>query len=83
MNERLVAWRCIGCGRLEAPRPCIGVCQDRKVELAEAADLDRALARIAELERLLGLLAHTTPRAGQCEASWRQLQERARQLLQE
>ena len=27
------AWRCIGCGRIEAQRPCIGVCEDRKVRL--------------------------------------------------
>ena len=28
--ERIVAWQCIGCGRLEGPQPCVGVCQDAR-----------------------------------------------------
>jgi len=30
-SEVVEAWQCIGCGRVELPQPCIGVCQDRKV----------------------------------------------------
>jgi uracil-DNA glycosylase len=25
------AWQCVGCGKIEAPQTCIGICQDRKV----------------------------------------------------
>ena len=79
--ERISAWRCIGCGRLDAPQPCVGICQDRKVELVEAAELDRALGRIVELESVLSALAHTMPKEGEWERSYRSLQERVRRLL--
>ena len=36
--DTIVGWQCIGCGRVDAPQPCIGVCQDRKVELVAAGD---------------------------------------------
>ena len=36
--DTIVGWQCIGCGRVDAPQPCIGVCQDRKVELIAAGD---------------------------------------------
>ncbi|HOZ05518.1 MAG TPA: hypothetical protein PLS60_09040 [Arenimonas sp.] len=78
--DRIPAWRCIGCGKLDAPRPCIGVCQDRKVELVSAVDYDRALARINELEALVRMLAMTVPREGQWESSYRRFQENARKL---
>jgi len=81
-TERIKAWQCIGCGKIDAHQPCIGICQDQKVDLVHACDYDRALARTTELESLVGLLAHTTPRAGEWEHSWRLLQERARGLLQ-
>src|SRR5690242_9226410 len=42
MTERTTAWQCIGCGRLEADATCLGVCQDRKVEVVSAADYDEA-----------------------------------------
>jgi hypothetical protein len=92
MTERYPAWQCVGCGRIDGPQPCVGICRDRKVELVDAAALDRAearsaeieqraQARIAELERLLQVLAHTTPHADAWERSWLQLQARARELL--
>ena len=68
------AWQCIGCGRLEAESACIGICQDRPVELVYASDY-------VELERLVRQLAHTSPREGQWEQSYRALQKRARELL--
>lgn len=79
--ERIAGWRCIGCGKVDAPRPCVGVCQDRKVELVDAADYDVLLARVRELEAALALIARVTPREGALPASWRALQERARALL--
>lgn len=87
-NERVTVWRCIGCGRIEGPQPCIGVCEDRKIELVDAAAHDQALGEIQRLraQRLLlwGLvrqLANTTPRDGEWERSYRALQARARQML--
>jgi len=85
---RWPAWQCIGCGRIEGPRPCIGVCQDRRVELVDAGELDAVSAqladsqqRVAALEALLRRLAATTPHEGECLRSWRALQEEARRLL--
>jgi hypothetical protein len=89
MSERMTAWQCIGCGRIEAPQPCIGVCQDRKVEFVYAGEYDDAMAHLArvgaEAEALavfVRQIAHTTPRAGECEHTYRALQERARRLLE-
>jgi len=36
MVETIEAWQCVGCGRLQADRPCIGVCTDRRIELVTA-----------------------------------------------
>jgi len=81
-------WRCIGCGRIEAPQPCIGVCEDRKVQMVEYRDyvavvsrLDDATDRIAALENALRRVTLTTPRAGEWERSYRALQEDARRAI--
>lgn len=79
--ERIQGWRCIGCGKIDAPRPCVGICEDRKVELVDAADFDALQARVQALEAALALIARVTPREGAMAASWRALQERARLLL--
>lgn len=68
------AWQCIGCGRLESSQPCIGICEDRPVDLVYAWRLEQALA-------LLRQLAWSTPREGEWERSFRDLQARARKLL--
>ena len=79
--ERIHGWRCIGCGKVDAPRPCVGVCQDRKCELVLAADYDALVARSQALEAVLALIARITPREGEWEASWRALQDKARRAL--
>lgn len=83
------AWQCIGCGRLEAPATCVGVCEDRPVELVSAWDyaevavaLEAANERIAALESVLGRLAHVTPREGAWKDSYLALQAQARRLLE-
>jgi hypothetical protein len=88
MSERITAWRCIGCGRLEAAQPCIGVCQDRPVDLVFAADHEEALAQLAAarsqaeaLVRFVREVAYTTPRQGEWERTYRALQRRARAAL--
>jgi hypothetical protein len=83
-----VAWQCIGCGRIEGPQPCIGVCQDRKVSFVYASDYAAILSglleaeeRIAALESLVRRMALSTPRTGEWERSYRSLQEEARRVL--
>ena len=89
-TDYLQAWQCIGCGRIEAPQPCVGICQDRKVLLVDANELEAALARTLRaeartqaLEALLRRLASTTPHAGRWEASWRAMQAMAQAALDE
>ena len=88
--EVVEAWQCIGCGRVEAPQPCIGVCQDRKVRLVDASSYEEALARLrqakweaAALEGLVRRLALTRPRQGQWEQSYKSFQELAQRALSE
>lgn len=82
------AWQCIGCGKIEAPQNCIGVCQDRRVDLVYVDELKDALAEQAQLrqrlqafEQLARQLALTTPREGAWERSYQAFQARARELL--
>jgi hypothetical protein len=86
--DTVKAWQCIGCGRIEAPQPCIGVCQDRRVDMVYASEHAEALAdaghakqRALAFESLVRQLAHTTPRAGEWERSFRTLQDHARRTL--
>ena len=79
------AWQCIGCGKIEAPQTCVGICRDVRVEFVYAADYEAALARVdatqehlATLEGIVRQLATITPRDGEWERSYRALQERAR-----
>jgi len=79
--ERIKVWQCVGCGRIDHPQPCVGICQDRKAEFVSAADYDRASTRIALLEALVRRIAFTTPRAGESESAWSAFQRDARTLL--
>jgi hypothetical protein len=81
MVESIKVWQCTGCGRIDHPQPCVGVCEDRKTELVYASDYARAEARIAVLESVLRRIAFTTPRAGEFGAAWLALQRDARTLL--
>jgi hypothetical protein len=36
MAERVTAWQCIGCGRIEGAQPCVGICQDRRTDFVYA-----------------------------------------------
>ena len=83
MVETIEGWRCIGCGKVDAPRPCIGVCQDKRVELVLAADYAEMAWRAEQLEAVLALIAHVTPKPDALAASWEALQARARALLDE
>ena len=81
MVETIEGWRCIGCGKVEATRPCIGVCQDRKVELVAAEDYAELAWRVAQLEEALALIARVAPKPDRLQESWDALQCRARALL--
>lgn len=85
MSDYVKAWQCIGCGKIEAPQTCVGICQDRKIELVYAQDHRAALAQmelnLQAAESLLRRIALVTPRHDHWEASYRDLQLRARQLL--
>ena len=89
MTDLVKAWQCIGCGRIEAPQTCVGVCRDRRVEFVYASEHDEisrqlaaARATIGMLEMIARQLAHTTPRAGAWEGSYRAFQQRARKALE-
>lgn len=88
MAERVKAWQCIGCGKIDAPQTCIGVCQDRKVEFVYAFEYEETLAQLALARRqaevlgaLVRQLARTTPREGEWERSYRALQDQARRAV--
>lgn len=88
--ERVTVWECIGCGKIEGPQPCIGVCQDRRVEFVYAADYDGKSRGMAELRRQMDILtmlvrqiACTTPHGVGCERTYRVMQNRARRILRE
>ena len=88
MTERMTAWQCIGCGRLEGAQPCVGICEDRRMDFVYASDYDEVLAQLALMrqrtEALVALvrqLACTTPREGQWERTYRALQVRAKRTL--
>lgn len=81
MTETIKVWRCIGCGRIDHPAPCVGICQDRLAELVTAEDHAEALYRIEVLEEIARSLATITPRPGEFESSYKALQERARKAL--
>jgi hypothetical protein len=90
MTESVNAWQCIGCGRIEAPQTCVGICEYRKVQFVNVFDHEQALATAVAARReadILGAvvrqLAHTSPRQGECERSYEALQKRARRALLE
>lgn len=76
--ERIKVWRCVGCGRIDHPRPCVGVCRDEKAEYVDAAEHERMLAELVALARTI---ASTTPREGEAARHWEALQRRARAVL--
>jgi hypothetical protein len=86
--EVIDGWRCIGCGRVEASRPCLGICQDRRAQLVELGALvaaiehaERSEARIAKLMDFVRLVATTRAKAGGEEKTLSALRGRAQALL--
>lgn len=88
MAEYIQAWQCIGCGKIEAPQPCIGVCRDQKVFFIGKAEHEAALAEIARLRaQLQSAASHlqrfglAAPRPGQWETAYAALRDEARALI--
>jgi hypothetical protein len=88
MTEYVKAWQCIGCGKIEAPQTCIGVCQDRRVEFVYASDYKELLAQLRAAQRradaasaVLRRLASTKPHDHEWERSYLAIQEQARRVL--
>ena len=86
--DTIDAWQCIGCGRVEAPRNCIGICEDRRVKLVPASAYAETLRELSDLRRerdalrsLVARLAFTHPRDAQWRQSYGALQVQARALL--
>jgi len=83
--NRVKVWECIGCGRIDHPQPCVGICRDEKREYVPAKDHDAAVselsARVDLLRQIALELATTTPRAGEWERNYRALQKRAQAAL--
>lgn len=84
---RVKVWQCVGCGRIDHPQPCVGVCRDQKAEYVLAREHDDVVAclreRIEALEGFARTLAVTTPHEGEAQRTWRALQRKARELLAE
>ncbi|WP_017463284.1 hypothetical protein [Dyella ginsengisoli] len=88
MTDTIEAWQCIGCGRVEAPQTCIGVCRDRKVQLVGLADFEQARAeaealreRLADVHARLQRFALAKPNEGHWDAAWQALQTQLREVL--
>lgn len=79
--ESYTVWRCIGCGRIEMPAPCIGICEDRAVDMVEAEEYRKLVADYQAMRELVLRLAGTVPRDGHWEEGYRALQARANELL--
>ena len=81
MSERIKAWQCIGCGRIESQATCLGICQDRPVQIVSAADYDAARQEVEALRVFIRQLALVSPRGDNWERTYKALQERARRVL--
>jgi hypothetical protein len=78
---RLAAWQCIGCGRLDSDAQCLGICQDRRVEVVSAGDYDQACREIDELRLFIRQLANVSPRGESWEANYKALRDEAERVL--
>lgn len=88
MAEILDAWQCVGCGKIEAPQPCIGICEDRALKIVAAGDYYAAVERAEAAEReretlkhLLRQVAHVRPADERWQETFEVFQRRARALL--
>ena len=84
MTDYINAWQCIGCGKIEAPQPCIGVCKDHRVQFVYAEDYEEVLARALSAKLAFDLvrkLARTTPLENGWRGSYLAFQDEARRIV--
>ncbi len=88
MTDYIQAWQCIGCGKIEAPQTCIGVCKDRKIFMVGKAEHERVLEQnqalrthLTQVRSALQRFALAKPQQGQWERSWLALQAELRETL--
>lgn len=87
--EFATTWWCAGCGGIDAPQPCLGICVWRSVEWVNSTSyMEQRAGTLAErdterrLRALVRRAASVTPRAGQWERGWRALEANAQELFQ-
>jgi hypothetical protein len=87
MTDYIQAWQCIGCGKIEAPQTCIGVCRDRKVYFVGRDEHEVALAQVERLRAqrdaaaaVLLRFERATPREGEWRRSYEALQAQVREV---
>ena len=78
--QRIKVWQCIGCGRIDDPQPCVGICRDEKREYVAAEEHDRV---VALLEGIVRAIATTQPRENEASRHWAALRKRAQLALRE
>ena len=81
MVEIYKGWQCVGCGKIDVDRPCLGICQDRPARVVMAEDYEELAERNRRLESVVRRLVWSKPRPGGWEQSFRTLQAEAVALL--
>jgi len=88
MAEIIDAFQCMGCGKIDAPQECIGVCQDRAMKIVAAADYfaatdraDAAERNSEDLRELVRQIAHVRPADGRWQETFEAFQRRAQAVL--
>jgi hypothetical protein len=83
MAEIFEGWQCIGCGKIDVDRPCIGICQDKRVAVVLAGDFKRLEARNKLLESIVRRMVLARPNPDAWERSYRALQAEAARMVSE
>lgn len=83
MVEIYKGWQCIGCGKIDVDRPCVGICQDRPARVVMAEDFERVLARNRRLESVVMRMIRTRPHPDAWERSFKALQNEAIALMRD
>ncbi len=81
MTEIYEGWQCIGCGKIDVDRPCVGICQDKRVQVVLADDFNRVQARNKLLESIVRRVILTQPHPDAWEKSFKALQTEAGRIL--
>jgi hypothetical protein len=81
MAEIFEGWQCIGCGKIDVDRPCIGICQDKRVAVVLAGEFKSLETRNKLLESIVRRLVLARPNPNAWERSYRALQAEAARML--